>query len=155
MSIKKLTEQELIELANQATEEELKPLTQFELFMKDVGAGTGKDWVDAQLIYWCYLKWCEEKNIIPKSRYHFSRGIAKFYKRIPDKGTVYYVMNKEPFVVSDDERWAMRRDWRQERVYKPWHRKKVKAAKAAGKASKQKAKLRKKALKEAQKKNGE
>lgn len=150
MNWKKLTEEELIELAREASEEDKKPLTEFELFMKDVGAGPGKDWVDVQHIYWKYLDWCLEKDIVPKSRYRYSHGIGKMYKRIFDEGSVYYVMNGEPFKLENNEHWGMRRDWRREKEYRPWHRNKIVAGKKGAKVKKQQAKLRRKLLKEAQ-----
>lgn len=146
---KKLTDEELIELARQATDEERVPLNEFETFMKDVGAGPGTDWVDAQHIYWKYLDWCLEKDIVPKSRYRFSHGIGKVYKRIFDKGTVYYVMNGEPFKLKNNEHWGMRRDWRQEREYRPWHNNYVKAGKASARQRRKNIRLEKKLAKEA------
>src|SRR5690606_24488215 len=153
MSWKKIPDEVLIELAEAATEEDKIPLTEFEIFMLDVGAGPGDDWVDAQYIYWRYLDWCLEKNIKPKSRYRFSHGINKKYKRIFDQGTVYYVMNNKPFQLENNEHWGMRRDWRLEREYKPWHKKTIKTAKAAGKSHRRRAKERKRQQKEALKKN--
>lgn len=141
MSWKKLTEEELIELARQTAEEDREPLTQFELFMSDVGAGVGTDWVDAQLIYWRYLDWCIEKDIIPKSRYRFSHGIGKIYKRIFDQGTVYYVMNCEPFKLNNNDHWGMRRDWRREKEYRPWRRVKSQAGKQSVKVKRKKRRL--------------
>jgi len=151
MNWKKLTEEELIALAEQASEEDKVPLNEFETFMKDVGAGPGTDWVDAQHIYWRYLDWCLEKEIIPKSRYRFSHGISKTYKRIFDNGSIYYVMNGEPFKLKDNDHWGMRRDWRREREYRLCHRKYVNLGKASGKVRKEKARLKRKALKEDQK----
>ena len=153
--MKRLTDEELIALAQSATEEEAKPLTQFETFMKDVGAGPGNDWVDAQLIYWRYLDWCEENKIAPKSRYTFSRGINKVYRKGFLNGTVYYVMNKKPFELDRDERVGMRKDWRKEKEYRPWHTKKSNAGKQSGKSKRLQKKLKRQQEKEDQKRKQE
>lgn len=150
MSWKK-TDEELIELAKQASGDELEALTQFELFMRDVGAGPGEDWVESQNIYWRYLDWCIEKDVVPKSRFRFSHGINKLYKRVIDKGAIYYVMNGEPFKLNNNDHWGMRRDWRREKEYRPWRRRSLKAGQAAGKVHRRNARLRRKLLKEGQK----
>lgn len=113
-----LTLEELLELAlSEETHDGYERLTDIETFILETKIRPSeKVRVEGPLIYWAYCKWCKTKRIVPLKRHPF---FAEFKKRftvvLNDHGGPKYLVEPEPFEISKDEWWVMRKAMRNEK----------------------------------------
>jgi len=66
-------------------------------------------------IHWRYVKWCDNKSMEPKYHVEFAKHFYKrFNKRKGDRFWSYFV-DREPFIMDEDEIWIMNSYYRKQR----------------------------------------
>lgn len=73
-------------------------------------------------IHWTYVKWCQFKDLPIMYHNLFSKELQKKFKKRNISTTkvsrsVFYFVNKEPFIVDDKEIWTMRAYYRKRRKF--------------------------------------
>ena len=69
-------------------------------------------WVEAQTIYWVYLKWCKTHKKNHLGRGEFFKRIQLDHKRWYSRNGVMYRVTSEPFVISREEWFLMRKHFK-------------------------------------------
>lgn len=109
-----LSIEELIEAAKKLpTKNETEKLNNVEKFILDIGVVEDlSNEVPTQNIYWIYHKWSEYKGTKRLNRKLFFTEFGRIFKRRFKSGSPVYYVNKQPFELSMDEWWEMRKHFR-------------------------------------------
>lgn len=110
---------ELVKIAQQEPnpEPENRPSTEMMQFIQDIGVEVGPDQVDGPNIYWIYRLWCKDLGKKPKSNYPFFKEFRKHFNPIMPQphGTMAYRLKGEPFKLSEEQWWDMKKHYRMQR----------------------------------------
>jgi hypothetical protein len=125
------TTEELLALLDQ--EGEAVPLSELELFIRDLNIVEAQTKVPARVIYWEYMKWKENGNGTEEilNRRNFFIQFKKLFKYGKDK-VAYYLIDNGSFDMSRWEMEAIMYDLRNERKHYKWLRKKETSQKRRG-----------------------
>jgi len=112
---KELTEEELVAIAKQPSVDKPRKikLNEMEQFISDVGIEASEDIVPGQHIYWVYRNWCRDLGKKPKTNIKFFREFKKHFTIYTMRhGGKCYLVKKEPFELTEQEWWDMKKFYR-------------------------------------------
>jgi phage/plasmid-associated DNA primase len=67
-------------------------------------------------IYWTYVKWCNNNDKEPLHKLTFCKSFGKRFRPKKVFNHRYYFVNKEPFILEDDEIFIMNAYYRKQRA---------------------------------------